>query len=36
MANLVESNGLAGVIAANIFFQAMLDELDKTPEGDEE
>ena len=24
----VEENGLAGVIAANIFFQAMLEELD--------
>ena len=30
----VEENGLAGVIAANIFFQAMLEELDNL--GDEE
>ena len=29
----VEENGLAGVIAANIFFQAMLEELDNL--GDE-
>jgi len=30
----IEENGLAGVIAANIFFQAMLEELDNL--GDEE
>ena len=30
----MEENGLAGVIAANIFFQAMLEELDNL--GDEE
>lgn len=30
----VEENGLAGCIAANIFFQAMLEELDNL--GDEE
>ena len=30
----VEENGIAGVIAANIFFQAMLEELDNL--GDEE
>lgn len=30
----VEENGLAGAIAANIFFQAMLEELDNL--GDEE
>ena len=29
----VEENGIAGVIAANIFFQAMLEELDNL--GDE-
>ena len=28
----VEENGLAGVIAANIFFQAMLEELDNLGE----
>lgn len=28
----VEENGLAGVIAANIFFQAMLEELDSLGE----
>ena len=30
----MEENGLAGVIAANIFFQAMLEELDNL--GDEQ
>ena len=34
MTKQIEENGLAGVIAANIFFQAMLEELDNL--GDEE
>lgn len=28
----IEENGLAGVVAANIFFQAMLEELDNLGE----
>lgn len=34
MTKQIEENGLAGCIAANIFFQAMLEELDNL--GDEE
>lgn len=34
MTKQIEDNGLAGCIAANIFFQAMLEELDNL--GDEE
>lgn len=32
----IEDKGLAGVIAANIFFQAFLEELNETDIGDEE
>lgn len=32
----IEDNGLAGVIAANIFFQAFLEELNETDTGEEE
>ena len=32
----VEENGLAGCIAANIFFQAFLEELNETDLGEEE
>lgn len=32
----VEENGLAGCIAANIFFQAFLEELNETDIGEEE
>lgn len=32
----IEDNGLAGCIAANIFFQAFLEELNETDTGEEE
>ena len=36
MTKQIEDNGLAGCIAANIFFQAFLEELNETDIGEEE
>ena len=36
MSKQIEDNGLAGCIAANIFFQAFLEELNETDIGEEE